>query len=91
MADSRLQMVLSAITQAITTVLATEIALPTIKPGRPGPSQKRQQRRHSFGCVGAARRLNAIESTLLERMVWPWILAIPFCAALAYGLLRTFT
>ncbi len=39
-------------------------------------------------CVGAARRLNAIRWTVVERMVWAWILTIPVCAALAYGLVR---
>ncbi len=38
--------------------------------------------------VGAARRLNAIKWTLVERMVWAWILTIPVCAAMAYGLVR---
>ncbi len=34
--------------------------------------------------VGAARRLNAIKWTVVERMVWAWILTIPVCAGLAY-------
>ncbi len=34
--------------------------------------------------VGAARRLNAIKWSLVERMVWAWILTIPVCGALAY-------
>ncbi len=38
--------------------------------------------------VGAARRLNAIRWGVVERMVWAWILTIPVCAALAYGLVR---
>jgi PiT family inorganic phosphate transporter len=38
--------------------------------------------------VGAARRLNAIKWTVVERMVWAWILTIPVTAALAYGLVR---
>jgi inorganic phosphate transporter, PiT family len=38
--------------------------------------------------VGAARRLNAIKWSVVERMVWAWILTIPVCAALAYGLVR---
>ena len=38
--------------------------------------------------VGAARRLNAIKWTVVERMVWAWMLTIPVCAALAYALVR---
>jgi PiT family inorganic phosphate transporter len=38
--------------------------------------------------VGAARRLNAIKWTVVERMVWAWILTIPVCGGLAYGLVR---
>ena len=38
--------------------------------------------------VGAARRLNAIKWTVVERMVWAWILTIPISALLAYGLVR---
>ncbi len=38
--------------------------------------------------VGTARRLNAIKWTVVERMVWAWILTIPVCAALAYGMVR---
>lgn len=38
--------------------------------------------------VGAARRLNAIKWTVVERMVWAWILTIPVCALLAYGFVR---
>src|SRR2546422_7343181 len=34
--------------------------------------------------VGAARRLNAIKWTVVERMVWAWILTIPVTALLAY-------
>jgi PiT family inorganic phosphate transporter len=44
--------------------------------------------------VGAARRLNAIKWTVVERMVWAWILTIPVTALLAYGmvlLLRGFS
>jgi PiT family inorganic phosphate transporter len=36
--------------------------------------------------VGAARRLNAIKWSVVERMVWAWILTIPVTASLAYGL-----
>jgi PiT family inorganic phosphate transporter len=38
--------------------------------------------------VGAARRFNAIKWTVVERMVWAWILTIPVTAVLAYGLVR---
>ena len=34
--------------------------------------------------VGAAKRLNAIKWTVVERMVWAWILTIPIAGALAY-------
>jgi PiT family inorganic phosphate transporter len=38
--------------------------------------------------VGAARRLNAIKWTVVERMVWAWILTIPVTALIAYFLVR---
>ncbi len=38
--------------------------------------------------VGTARRLNAIKWTVVERMVWAWILTIPVCAGVAYLLVR---
>src|SRR5690242_6309055 len=38
--------------------------------------------------VGTARRLNAIKWTVVERMVWAWILTIPVTAGLAYVLVR---
>ncbi|HTP42832.1 MAG TPA: inorganic phosphate transporter, partial [Nitrospiria bacterium] len=38
--------------------------------------------------VGAARRINAIKWTVVERMVWAWILTIPVSAAVAYSLVR---
>jgi PiT family inorganic phosphate transporter len=38
--------------------------------------------------VGAARRLNAVKWTVVERMVWAWIFTIPVTAFLGYGLLR---
>jgi PiT family inorganic phosphate transporter len=34
--------------------------------------------------VGAARRWNAIEWTLVERIVWAWVMTIPVTATLAY-------
>jgi len=36
--------------------------------------------------VGAARRLNAIKWTVVERMVWAWLLTIPVTGAIAFGL-----
>jgi PiT family inorganic phosphate transporter len=38
--------------------------------------------------VGAARRLNAIKWSVVERMVWAWLLTIPVSGLLAYGLVR---
>ncbi len=38
--------------------------------------------------VGAARRLNAIRWTVVERMVWAWILTIPVTGGLAYLFVR---
>jgi PiT family inorganic phosphate transporter len=38
--------------------------------------------------VGSARRINAIKWTVVERMVWAWILTIPISAAIAYFLVR---
>ena len=38
--------------------------------------------------VGATKRLNAIKWTVVERMVWAWILTIPVSGLLAYGLVR---
>jgi PiT family inorganic phosphate transporter len=38
--------------------------------------------------VGAARRLNAIKWTVVERMVWAWILTIPVSGLLAYAFVR---
>jgi inorganic phosphate transporter, PiT family len=36
--------------------------------------------------VGAAKRLNAIKWTVVERMVWAWLLTIPVSASIAYAL-----
>jgi len=36
--------------------------------------------------VGTAKRLNAIKWTVVERMVWAWILTIPIAGALGYAL-----
>jgi inorganic phosphate transporter, PiT family len=38
--------------------------------------------------VGAARRLNAIRWTIVERMVWAWILTLPVTGGLAYLFVR---
>jgi inorganic phosphate transporter, PiT family len=37
--------------------------------------------------VGTAKRTNAIRWTVVERMVWAWILTIPIAGGLAYGLM----
>jgi len=36
--------------------------------------------------VGAAKRLNAIKWTVVERMVWAWLLTIPVAGSIAYAL-----
>lgn len=36
--------------------------------------------------VGAAKRFSAIRWTVVERMVWAWILTLPITAALGYGI-----
>ena len=38
--------------------------------------------------VGAARRLNAIRWTVVERIVWAWIFTIPVSAGLGYLFVR---
>ncbi|WP_049621668.1 inorganic phosphate transporter [Frateuria defendens] len=38
--------------------------------------------------VGAAKRFSAIRWSVVERMVWAWILTLPVTALLAYGFLR---
>jgi len=38
--------------------------------------------------VGAAKRLNAIKWSVVERMVWAWVFTIPVSAGLAYGLVK---
>jgi inorganic phosphate transporter, PiT family len=35
--------------------------------------------------VGAAKRFNAIRWSVVERMVWAWILTLPVTALIAYG------
>jgi len=36
--------------------------------------------------VGCAKRFNAVKWTVVERMVWAWLLTIPVAGALAYAL-----
>ena len=38
--------------------------------------------------VGCARRFSALNWTLVERILWTWVLTVPATFALAYGLLR---
>ena len=38
--------------------------------------------------VGAAKRFNAVRWTVVERMVWSWILTLPISAAMAWGLVE---
>jgi PiT family inorganic phosphate transporter len=40
--------------------------------------------------VGAARRWNAIEWSLVERIVWAWVMTIPVTATLAYVIYKLF-
>ena len=41
--------------------------------------------------VGAAKRFNSIRWSVVERMVWAWILTLPVTALLAYWLVRLIT
>ncbi|HET8898645.1 MAG TPA: inorganic phosphate transporter [Rhodanobacteraceae bacterium] len=47
---------------------------------------------HNVSCaimgVGAAKRFNAIRWTIVERMVWSWILTLPITALVAYAITR---
>ena len=36
--------------------------------------------------VGATKRLNAVKWSLAERMLWAWIMTIPICGSIGYGL-----
>ena len=36
--------------------------------------------------VGSAKRLSAVKWTVVERMVWAWVLTVPFSGGLAYGI-----
>jgi PiT family inorganic phosphate transporter len=38
--------------------------------------------------VGTAKRANAMRWTVVERMVWAWLLTLPVAGALAYALVR---
>ena len=38
--------------------------------------------------VGAAKGFSAIRWTVVERMLWAWILTIPAAGGMAYGLFR---
>jgi PiT family inorganic phosphate transporter len=38
--------------------------------------------------VGCAKRFNAIKWTVVERMVWAWVLTIPAAGAIGYALVR---
>jgi inorganic phosphate transporter, PiT family len=38
--------------------------------------------------VGTAKRFNAIKWTVVEKMLWAWILTIPMSGGIAYGLFR---
>lgn len=38
--------------------------------------------------VGATKRLNAVKWSLVERMLWAWVLTLPITAMLGYGFLR---
>jgi PiT family inorganic phosphate transporter len=38
--------------------------------------------------VGAAKRLNALNWTIVEKMAWAWILTIPISAGISWSLVR---
>jgi inorganic phosphate transporter, PiT family len=38
--------------------------------------------------VGAAKRFSAIRWTIVERMLWAWMLTIPVSALIAYGCIK---
>jgi PiT family inorganic phosphate transporter len=40
--------------------------------------------------VGTAKRFNAIKWTVVEKMIWAWILTIPAAAGIAYGFFELF-
>jgi len=38
--------------------------------------------------VGTAKRLNAVKWTVVEKMIWSWILTIPAAGGIAYLLFK---
>ncbi len=38
--------------------------------------------------VGAAKRFGALNLSVIQKMVWAWILTIPICGTISYGLVR---
>ena len=38
--------------------------------------------------VGTAKRFSAVKWTMVEKMIWAWILTIPAAGGIAYVLLR---
>jgi len=38
--------------------------------------------------VGTAKRANAMRWTVVERMVWAWLLTLPVTGVLAYAMVR---
>ena len=38
--------------------------------------------------VGAAKRFGALNFSVIEKMIWAWVLTIPICATISYGLVR---
>jgi phosphate/sulfate permease len=40
--------------------------------------------------VGSAKRFNAIKWSVVERIVWAWVLTIPVTGGIAYGMVRLF-
>jgi PiT family inorganic phosphate transporter len=38
--------------------------------------------------VGAARRFSALRWSVVERIIWAWVLTLPVTAGIAYGLVK---
>ena len=38
--------------------------------------------------VGAAKRFGALNFSVIEQMIWAWVLTIPVCGGISYGLVR---
>jgi inorganic phosphate transporter, PiT family len=38
--------------------------------------------------VGAAKRFGALNLSVIEKMIWAWVLTIPVCGLISYGLVR---